>query len=747
MNTYPKALGGVAAGVRWVRGELEHNLRQAIQLIEQHSDVRDDPAPLNLALSHLQEARGVAVMVQAYGVALLAEEVTQTLAELAAGRVREADAAYTTLVSACLQAVDYLDLLEHGHDDCALVLQPIVNELRLVRGKGVLTEDDLFVAQFRVLGLSLARSSMPGAGEVQVEAARLTPVFSAALLSWFKQQDTAKSLSRIGRIAEVLSDLFRNPPLYQLWRTAAACVEALLSGTLDPTLELKRQFGRAGQLLKVLAESGEGVAEKQMSDVSLRLLFYAGRSRGAGQRVAFLRQSLQLETWLPPVDVIQARRAQLRGASTGLLAKVVEELRADLAEVRDHIDVALRSGADEQEFQTTAQTLKRVADTLLMLGLTAESQALAEPVETLQETARITPASASEWMEFATAVLQVDLSLESALYRQLQAPTQAVVADKITLTADLREGVAALLRESLVNLQQIKTQVETWIEAGDGAGLHESARLLDEVAAGLSIMGLAPAAQLVHRVRRFVQSAEFSGVRSVAATAQGFADALAAIEYFLEFRREGSPAAQPVLDRLAAIVAALPEVPQIDAPASATLSALDVPQPMERVAAADDDAEIRGVFVDEAGEVLSTLREALPRWLHQPADREILTVIRRGFHTLKGSGRMVRADEIAELAWAFEQLLNRCLDGSVEISGAVIEVVRQALDLLPGMVEAFARRETALQVAIAIAERARIVGADSPSPGAPRHPLPAGEGSSSPLPEAEAIQGMGVTLS
>ena len=795
---------GVAAGLHWVRGELNENLLQASQLVEQHSEQSQDPAPLNKALAHLHEVRGAAVLIQAYGLALLAEEMKQTVQDLATGHIPDPNAAYSAVVGACVQAIDYLDLLQNGQNDSALVLQPIVNELRLARGKSLLTEDDLFVAQFRVLGLHLERDTpVSTEADAQTEAGRLHPVFSASLLSWFKDQDLQHSLSRIGRISEILADASRERALHQLWRTAAACIEALLSRALDDTLELKRQFGRAGQLMKILAESGEAGAVKQMSDVSLRLLFYVGRSGGGGMRVLALRQGLQLDTWLPTVDVVQACRARLRGANTGLLVRVAEELRSDLAEVRDSIDVALRAGASAQEFEATAERLKRVADTLLVLGLSAESQALAQPVETLRDAGA--SADPAAWMEFATAVLQVDLSLEAALYRQLQsvpgmslAPGGAPAPKPVI--ADLREGTAALLRESLVNLARVKGYVEAYVRTGDVMGLPEAARLIDEIAAGFRMLTLDRAEALALDVQRFLQSPDFAVVRESNTAAGRFADAIAAIEYFVELRRDGSGGTEQVLDKLEQMVVQLaqplppPRAPVVEKPAPAPvveapipvpvpvsapepvttpafeLSLMDyvpppadvpvpaeppapipstefhlvgapLPEPPEAAppvvvetaaetppipvaepagatAAArqqqDVDPEIRQIFIDEAEEVLQTLQRAAPRWLRHTEERDVLATIRRAFHTLKGSGRMVGAQDIGEFSWAIENMLNRCLDRTIEQSPPVLDNLRDAVVLVPGMIAAFRDGTPPPATWTRLAEQAKRLAAGQP---------------------------------
>ncbi|MBB1608206.1 MULTISPECIES: Hpt domain-containing protein [unclassified Pseudomonas] len=102
------------------------------------------------------------------------------------------------------------------------------------------------------------------------------------------------------------------------------------------------------------------------------------------------------------------------------------------------------------------------------------------------------------------------------------------------------------------------------------------------------------------------------------------------------------------------------------------------------------DEELREVFIEEAGEVLETINEYLPRWQADVDDREALTEIRRAFHTLKGSGRMVRALVVGELAWSIENLLNRVLDRSIAASAPVLQVVGDVVALMPSLVDEFA---------------------------------------------------------
>ncbi|UVE18130.1 Hpt domain-containing protein [Pseudomonas sp. LS44] len=104
------------------------------------------------------------------------------------------------------------------------------------------------------------------------------------------------------------------------------------------------------------------------------------------------------------------------------------------------------------------------------------------------------------------------------------------------------------------------------------------------------------------------------------------------------------------------------------------------------------DDELQEVFIEEVGEVLDTLGEYLPRWQAERDDKNALTEVRRAFHTLKGSGRMVRALIIGELAWSIENLLNRVLERSIEAGDELFQLIGQVIDLMPSLVDEFAAK-------------------------------------------------------
>ncbi len=102
----------------------------------------------------------------------------------------------------------------------------------------------------------------------------------------------------------------------------------------------------------------------------------------------------------------------------------------------------------------------------------------------------------------------------------------------------------------------------------------------------------------------------------------------------------------------------------------------------------DIDDEIREVFVEEVQEEIENMQRNLPLWKADVENLEALKPIRRSFHTLKGSGRLVGAMTLGEFSWKVENMLNRVLDRTVAPSHAAVSLVEHAIGALPELLAA-----------------------------------------------------------
>ncbi|MDQ9826599.1 Hpt domain-containing protein [Acinetobacter sp. 163] len=89
----------------------------------------------------------------------------------------------------------------------------------------------------------------------------------------------------------------------------------------------------------------------------------------------------------------------------------------------------------------------------------------------------------------------------------------------------------------------------------------------------------------------------------------------------------------------------------------------------------EQDAEFLEIFVEEIEEIFVDLQPLLNEWM-QSENTATLTEIRRHFHTLKGSGRMIGAKSSAELAWTVEDTLNRVINQTLKLTPAIQSYVQ-----------------------------------------------------------------------
>ncbi len=130
----------------------------------------------------------------------------------------------------------------------------------------------------------------------------------------------------------------------------------------------------------------------------------------------------------------------------------------------------------------------------------------------------------------------------------------------------------------------------------------------------------------------------------------------------------------PALDVGSAQSAFAPEVPESvralareeQSPARAVAGATPPAAPAQVAAASVevkeiDEDDLQDIFLEEAGEVIHNGLEAVAALADAPNDLTQQTTLRRAFHTLKGSSRMVGLMEFGDAAWSMEQVLNAWL--------------------------------------------------------------------------------------
>ena len=128
----------------------------------------------------------------------------------------------------------------------------------------------------------------------------------------------------------------------------------------------------------------------------------------------------------------------------------------------------------------------------------------------------------------------------------------------------------------------------------------------------------------------------------------------------------------------AGTVEGLPDLAGAEASAAQPAPAPSSNATLPEVAEIDED-DLQDIFLEEANEVIANGLGALDALSIDPQDLTQQTTLRRAFHTLKGSSRMVGLTEFGEAAWSLEQLLNAWLSEQKPASADLCGLSREAL--------------------------------------------------------------------
>ena len=322
-------------------------------------------------------------------------------------------------------------------------------------------------------------------------------------------------------------------------------------------------------------------------------------------------------------------------------------------------------------------------------------------------------------VDIAAVLISVEDNLDAQLVRLIM-PNRAASAEGEP-DAEFQRVQNAVLRECIVNLARIKESIGAAIAKHEPSGAEQVPALLRGITAGLLMLGRARAVEILEGIGRHVEAMLAPPGALPAGLLDRLADAIVSVEYYMETLQSGRSDPWYMLDNAEMCLRALDDASTAGAPPAAAAAASaetgihDATLLLDRVPAGDaagaatdvlpvrttvlppaaaaaaaapaPDPELVALFIEEAREELAKVQQLFPVWDENPLDVDALTRIRRSFHTLKGSGRMVGARQVGEFAWAVENLLNRVISGTLSRTPGMLSLLREAVATLPQLVD------------------------------------------------------------
>jgi two-component system chemotaxis sensor kinase CheA len=138
-----------------------------------------------------------------------------------------------------------------------------------------------------------------------------------------------------------------------------------------------------------------------------------------------------------------------------------------------------------------------------------------------------------------------------------------------------------------------------------------------------------------------------------------------------------------------------------------------------------DMSQFRDMFVDESRERMLVLNECTLTLEHTPDDAEALQTILRAAHTLKGMSATMGYDNLARLAHATEDVLDKVQDSDLAMTSELVELLFEAIDALQMLIDDVAVGGTG---ELDVASTLESLQGFEPEAGTTAHPPVAGPG-------------------
>jgi len=739
--------------------ELNNTLAEARTALETFVEQPENVVLLQRCVTDLHQVQGVLRLLEIFGAALLAEEMEQVTRYLLtpASQKNQAET-LDALMRAMVQLPSYVERVLAGGRDLALVLLPLLNDLRAVRGSALLSEGTLLLLNLK--SDQQASPVAPVAGEPALTVAqwarRLRTRFQLGLVGWIRGERPEQNLEILETVAHQLEQVATRQAVFQLWWVVGSIIEALREGGLETGVSIKRLMGLADREILQLYTQGEGrYAQGPPVELLNNLLYYAARATSNGPKVTAVRASFRLNELLNVDDSVEQERENLSAPSVKLMRTVSAAIREDLGKVKDVLDIFVRRGGQPAELEPQVGMLRKIADTLGVLGLGELRQLVIEETNRLEAmSAGKTPADHAALVHIAATLINVEDRLDRDLIGLIVPKTQTQASPEST-DQDFQAVQAAVLRECSVNLVRVKESIASTVAGTlDTNALDAWPGLIAGIKAGLVMLGKTRAVEIVEGIATHLKDLLQPGGAAVPPNyLDRLADAVVSLEYYMETLQAGRADPWYMLDNAQTCLTALTQMPKrvvptvpplgpeayaatvllADAGATARAHALQAgvaPPTLQGVAPTLHksaqppigskpvaiDPELLTLYIEEAREEVARISKLFPAWEQNPLEAEALIGVRRSFHTLKGSGRMVGATDISEFAWAIENLLNKVIENTLPRSPAIVATVRDAVAMSGELVNALESSQAAPSRAQDIVDRAHALAANKAAP-------------------------------
>ncbi|MCW7554944.1 Hpt domain-containing protein [Endozoicomonas gorgoniicola] len=733
------------AGPGGVRGEINSVLTEARQALERHLSDPGNPTHLEACLNRVGQVHNTLKMLQQVGATLLAEELKKLLEALSRKAVQDLDVVHECLMQSILQLPAYIEQAVHSGMDRPMPLLPLINKMRSLRGADALSRAVFFYPPISGFPPSLSDEQIQKLKQSGLTSLlpKIRQKYQVVLAAYLREQHREQQLQVMARIFAKLQNLCWDAPLSPLWEACIALVEGLQNDSIKQTLHITNLLRSVDLQLRSFVIKGPSFINTTPDDQLFRgLLYFIALSDDDGSFGSAMKARYKLH---------EALNNSEGNTFVGNEAapSVMQALNDELAGIKDAFDLyLLATEPDPLILQNQLPIIQQVSGTLSMLGLEEQGQQVLQFKQQLHDVIESRLSSRGSdaetaLMAIATGLLKLETVLHQFANGQQADSTPLLNEAFVTVIEQTRENLeqtkdaiteyvdhqfdqsylrnacdllqiaygglgmtpftsaADVIRQcadfinsqwienpgnlpdkqALENTAEVVTAIEYYLDRLADPGTGHSDTILETAQESLSKLLEVPVTPGPVGIATYTPEPVENNLSAF--TSDNLT--LVEIEQDTTEPKRSSKAVFQIDDPQEELPESLPELPEdLD-------SAIEFTPEKHRAEPATTgliDEDLLEVFREEASDVQAQLASLIPQW-QSSADRQpaILSDIRRSFHTLKGSGRMVEANVIGELAWSIENMLNRLIEGTTAFNPDMLNLIARANNMLPALLD------------------------------------------------------------
>jgi hypothetical protein len=526
-----------------VKAEVDATLAQIEAQVGSYAEERENTAVLASCVDEMDQVHGALRLIELPGAVELAGAMCQLMRQVQANGSEASDDAFAALGQGIMVLGRYLEYAQIKNGVWPQLLLPAINHVRAALGQSRLSDGHFVRLDDLPIPPAVTRLDVTPA-QLSSLVRRLRLMYQTALIAVIRDQADVPHLRMMVRACERAQQVCGDRPQALLWWVASAMIEALQQGVaISPGR--KALLGQLDRQLKALAvNDGSGNPDRRILNDCLYIIGLTEQ----GEHVLAVRKAFDLDESCLTEAGLAAEYELMCGPGGSVIKTVASVLNDELAQIKDTLDIMSRGAKnDSDSYGLMADSLNRVSQTLVMLGLLDASQKVRQQAEDVRGWQG--EPNATDLHALVDALMDVENAV-AGLVKQVTPGTETTVTNSRISVHKLDEARALLVAESRSGLSLAKRGISSYLESNcDLLHLANVPSTMQSVAGGLSFLQIERGADVLRSCARYIDEKMISAeTQPTMADLETLADAISSVDYFLESLEANKPIGEFILE-------------------------------------------------------------------------------------------------------------------------------------------------------------------------------------------------------